>query len=602
MSVEGPLDPSAHSQRTQNMTAKIPIIFLLLFCTQSLQAKTLIESAYESGALDLETALIYQVQSLRDPSALPAAYREIHAQPFCGTPQLVQAVNAIPELGAAYQQRLGKLVQRRPNRQQEVPSPSGRFLLHYDIEGSEAVPAEDADGNGISDYIDLAAVILDSIWILEIEQLGYDVPPADNGLGGDEYDVYFSDLGRGAAYGFTYPEQSGNTTYSYLELDNDYTNPIYQQTKGNDALRVTIAHEFHHAIQFGYYQGYDGVWWQESTSTWMEEVAYPDVDDYLQYLPSFLNSPRRALNSGNRLGSDFHIYGTSIFSHFLDQRYSRQLNRLIWEELARRSSARLEHFDRAIRSIEQGGLSIAIGQFAVWNYFTGRDRHRDGFYAEGFKYSTVPTRDIALSANTTVRDSSDLDATGSDYLRFEPALRPGGITITFDARRGDFNRHLLLIGPDSVEVRPVEDPTFRVVGWDQYDEVVLVVSSAEDAGFAYDYLYEVKYDPGLTDAPPAMATVLRPNYPNPFHPSEHQQTQLVFDLLSPSVQTRLSIFSTTGDLVWQQDLGSRAAREGHAAVWDGRNRSGKLVATGIYYLLLETDGQQITRSLAVVRD
>ena len=83
-------------------------------------------------------------------------------------------------------------------------------------------------------------------------------------------------------------------TYSYLELDNDYTNPVYQQTKGTDALRVTIAHEFHHAVQFGYYQGTDGVWWQESTSTWMEEVAYPHIDDYLQYLPSFLDVPHRA--------------------------------------------------------------------------------------------------------------------------------------------------------------------------------------------------------------------------------------------------------------------------------------------------------------------
>ena len=516
------------------------------------------------------------------------------------TPQLVQAVNAIAQLGADDQRRLRKLVQRRPNKQQETLSPSGRFLLHYDTEGSEAVPTEDLDGNGVSDYIDLAAVILDSTWILEIDELGYNAPPSDNGLSGDEYDVYFSDLGRGAAYGFTYPEESGNTTYSYLELDNDYTNPIYQQTKGNDALRVTIAHEFHHAIQFGYYQGNDGIWWQESTSTWMEDVAYPHVDDYLQYLPSFLDVPHRALNSGSRLGG-FHIYGTSIFSHFLDQRYGREVNLQIWQELARRSSARLEHFDQAIRQVEPGGLGVAIGQFGIWNYFTG-SRYQEGFYAEGFKYSTVPTRDITLSENLAVRDSSDLDATGSDYLRLQPQLRSGGVTITFDTRRGDFSRSLLLIGPDSVEVRPVQDPTVRVVGWDQYDEVVLVVSSAENSGFAYDYLYGVEFDPDLTDAPPAVATALRPNYPNPFHPVEHQQTRLVFDLVSPSTETRLSIFSTTGDLVWQQDLGTRAAREGHAATWDGRNLSGKLVGTGVYHLLLETDGRRTTRSLAVVRD
>ena len=582
------------------MTAKM-LFALLLLTAPTLHAKTLIEAAYDAGELDLETALLLQLQSLRDPDQLPAQYRQVHTRPLCGTPQLLQALQAAPHFGPDYRRRLGKLVQRRPSRQQQYRSPAGHFLLHYDTSGSEAVPAEDADGNGIPDYIDLAATILDSTWLLEIDGLGYDPPPSDNGLNGDEYDVYFSDLGRGAAYGYTYPEQGGNTTYSYLELDNDFTNPVYQQTRGHDALRVTIAHEFHHAVQFGYYQGNDGVWWQESTSTWMEEVAYPEIDDYLQYLPSFLNVPHRSLNSGNRLGSDFHIYGTSIFSHFLDQRYDRKTNRLIWEELARRASAHLEHFDRTLRAIEPGGLNAVVGQFAVWNYFTGH-RHRDDYYAEGFKYPTVPSKNVEIVTNSTVRDSSDLNATGSDYLLLQPALRPGGVTFTFDARRGDFIRHLLLIGPRDVEIRPVRDPTFRVVGWDQYDEIVLVVSSAENAGFAYDYLYEVEYDSDLTDVPVALANALRPSFPNPFEPSRHQQTSLIFDLTTPSIENRLAIFSPNGSLVWQQVLGARAAREGHAVAWNGRNLAGKLVSTGVYHVLLETDSQRFTRSLAVVRE
>ena len=599
MRIEYSFAPPAHHNRIAPMTAKT-LFALFLLTAPSLHAKTLIEAAYDAGELDLETALLFQLQSLRDPDQLPAQYRQTYTRPLCGTPQLLQVLQAAPHFGPDYRRRLGKIVQRRPSRQQQYRSPAGRFLLHYDTSGSEAVPAEDADGNGIPDYIELAATVLDSTWVLEVDGLGYDPPPSDNGLDGDEYDVYFSDLGRGAAYGYTYPEQGGNTTYSYLELDNDFTNPVYQQTRGHDALRVTIAHEFHHAVQFGYYQGNDGIWWQESTSTWMEEVAYPEIDDYLQYLPSFLGVPHRALNSGGRLGSDFHIYGTSIFSHFLDQRYNREVNRLIWEELARRASARLEHFDRALRAVEPGGLGAVVGQFAVWNYFTGH-RHRDDYYAEGFKYPTVPPKNIEITAKTAVRDSSDLDATGNDYLLLQPALRPGGVTFTFDARRGDFIRHLLLLSHRGVEIRPVSEPSFRVTGWDQYDEIVLVVSSAENAGFAYDYLYEVEYDPDLTDAPAALATALRPSYPNPFQPILHQQTRLIFDLTTPSVETRVAIFSPSGDLVWQQVLGTRAAREGHAVAWDGRNLAGKLVGTGVYHVLLETDGQRLTRSLAVVR-
>ena len=37
-------------------------------------------------------------------------------------------------------------------------------------------------------------------------------------------------------------------------------------------------------------------------------------------------------------------------------------------------------------------------------------------------------------------------------------------------------------------------------------------------------------------------------------------------------------------------------------LWDGRNAAGNLVASGIYHLLLETDGIAAKRTLAVVRD
>ena len=437
----------------------------------------------------------------------PAALR-------CGTPYLLQAMDASTE-----HQRL-KLVQHRPSTQHSLLTPAGHFRVHYDTEGSNAVDLADDDGNGIPDYIDLAATVLDSIWVLEVEQLGYNPPPSDNGLGGgDEYDVYVTDLARGGGcglpdplYGCAYPGTSGATTYSHLEIDNNFTDSSYVQTRGLDALRVTIAHEFHHAIQFGYYAHRAGNWWQESTSTWMEEVAYPHTDDYLQYLTFFLGEPQRALNSG-RLGTN-HTYGSAIFSHFLDQRYSRELNRLIWEEVGRRKSIDLDHFDRVIRQVEPGGLGVVMGEFAVWNYFTGT-RHRDQYYAAGNKYPSVLTRDMDVST-AVVRDTSLIDATGSVYLRLQPQLRQGGVDLFLDSIRGAWRRHLLLVGPDTVSVQFVSEPTIRISGWDQFDEIVLVASSAERTGF------------GLS-APIYRAIRPQPNRPagRPRHPAQAQLPQPV---------------------------------------------------------------------------
>ena len=537
----------------------------------------------------------------------------------CGTPYLLQAMDASSE-----HQRL-KLVQQRPSTRHSLLTPSGHFRVHYDTEGSDAVDPNDDDTNGIPDYIDLAGTVLDSTWALEVEQLGYRPPPSDNGLGGgDEYDVYVIDL-NGVVYGYTYRgEQSGYTSHSYIEIDNNFTDPGYKQTRGLDALRVTIAHEFHHAIQFGYYSKADGCWWQESTSTWMEEVAYPHIDDYLQYLTHFLDEPYRALNSG-ACGSN-HTYGSAVFSHFLDQHYGpdleplireelkqhppdlialrarSQLNRQIWEEVGRRKSVHLDHFDRVLRQVEPGGLGVAVGEFAVWNYFTST-RHRGTYYAEGDKYPTVPTRDLAIATEAVSRDTSLINATGSVYLRLQPQLRPGGVNLFLDADQGAWRRHLLLIGPDSVSVQAVTEPTVQIIGWDHFDEIVLVASSAEHTGGAYQHFFAAQFDPNLTDPDQSapLATLLKPNYPNPFHPGHHQHTRLLFDLAVPSRKTRLALFTTNGTLVWEQDLGERRA-DGHAVLWDGRNAAGNPVASGIYHLLLEADGTAAKRTIAVVRD
>ena len=542
----------------------------------------------------------------------------------CGTPYVLQAMDASTE-----HQRL-KLVQRpRPSTQHSLITPSGLFRVHYDTEGHNAVNPDDDDGNGVPDYIDLAATILDSIWVLEVEQLGYNPPPSDNGLGGgDEYDVYVVELGIGKRtfYGFAYTGTSSATTHSYLEIDNNFTDPSYKQTRGLDALRVTIAHEFHHAIQFGYYAHGTGNWWQESTSTWMEEVAYPHINDYLQYLTYFLGEPQRALNSGP-YGSD-HTYGSAIFSHFLDQHYGPELellireelkqhspdvialrtrshlNRLIWEEIKKRKSVHLDHFDRIIRQeAEPGGLGVVMSEFAVWNYFTGT-RQRGEYYAEADKYPTVPTRDIAVAAETVVRDTSLVDATGSVYLRLTPQLRAGGVDLFFDADQGAWRRHLLLVGPDTTSVQLVSEPPIRITSWDQFDEIVLVATAAERTGLAYQHFFAAQFDPDLTDhdQPAALATLLKPNYPNPFRPSQHSHTRLAFALAVPSRKTHLSIFTANGTLIWEQDLGPRRASANHAVLWDGRNLAGNLVASGIYHLLLEADGTAAKRTLAVVRD
>jgi hypothetical protein len=93
------------------------------------------------------------------------------------------------------------------------------------------------------------------------------------------------------------------------------------------------------------------------------------------------------------------------------------------------------------------------------------------------------------------------------------------------------------------------------------------------------------------------------NYPNPFHPPL-QGTTLAYRLADPAHVT-LRIFTEHGELVVQKTFG-RAAQGGSAGlnefVWDGRNGSGSVVASGGYVALIEAEGSTVLRrKIAVVR-
>ena len=576
-------------------------------------------AAGETSRISAEAAAAYRLLEVVDPEAVPGGFTGGGEPHYCATPLAVAAVEALPGADPFAGRLLARALQR-PSLAHEAVSPSGHFRVHFDTEGPDAVDPADSDGNGLPDYVDLAMVLADSAWQVQIDDLGYREPPRDGGRGGgDEIDIYLTDLGRSNRYGLTYPMSSGASGPSYLEIENDFENAVfgnasvcegYSGSRGLDALRVTLAHEFHHVVQFGYYQGLDGSWWQEATATWMEDVVHPGVNDYLQYVCVFLRSPGRALDGGDPR-FDLHPYGSTIFAFFLDQRYGREVMRRSWEEHGRRRSASLGNLDRALRD-HQGeagisgpgaGLERAFSDFAVWSWFVG-DRHREGFFAEGDLYPSRQVPAFPVSAGVDTADIGAVDHMASRYLRFDPRLLPGGAVLRIDQPGSRWRNRLLLAAPGHLEDRDLGDHrTVTVRGWDAWDEVVLVLSNVDLDGRGYDYEVEVAYERGLVDTAVTtpVADRLDAGRPNPFRPALHGQVRIPFALSSPSAATRLTVYAADGGLVRSFDLGARSARW-HLVPWDGANDSGEPVGSGIYYAVLEAEGVSLRRPLAVVRD
>lgn len=555
--------------------------------------------------------MLYELYEVLEPQSLPAEYRQSAAGPLsCGTPLMTRATSGLDEFGEEYRLEAAKILQARPTLETSTLSPSGHFRVHYSLNGFDAVDPTDEDGNDLPDFIDLAAAALDSAWRLQIDLLGYREPPSDEGAGGGtEYDVYVVELGTSGKYGFVRAEQSTPRPFSFMQIDNNYTDANVfgrvsncfgvRGTIGTTALNVTTAHEFFHAVQFAYYHGNDGIWWEEASATWMEEVAYPEADDYLQYLCDFLLTNNRSLDSGSL--SDRRIYGSSIFSHFLDQRYGRDTVRKVWEEHGRRANSLMENFDRILRRITPGGLDEAINEFGVWNYFTGL-RYRDGFYEDGDKYPTIPVETVNLVGDVAVKDSGRVDHLASAYVVFRPQLRTGGVTIATELERSRWRRRLALVSADGVEVKELDNSTpIKLLDWDLYDEVILVISNTDIVGIGYTYSVSAHYKTDMTDQPLPLTFSLGQNFPNPFRPGDHIETRIPYELRTASFATKLVIFTPDGELVRTFDLQQRSPRT-YTVVWDGRNEAGRLVNSGLYYYVLKANGNERSGTLAVVRN
>ena len=115
----------------------------------------------------------------------------------------------------------------------------------------------------------------------------------------------------------------------------------------------------------------------------------------------------------------------------------------------------------------------------------------------------------------------------------------------------------------------------------------------------------VSSDEAIATAPPISAslpenTQLQPNYPNPFNPETWIPYQLV-----ESADVTLTIYSADGKVVRTLVLGHQSAGMYHsksrAVYWDGRNRIGEPVASGVYFYTLIADGFTATRKMLILK-
>jgi hypothetical protein len=457
------------------------------------------------------------------------------------------------ELQMLYLRKIEQIKQK----EKSMLTASGHFMLHWDESESsdDSVPLQDISGNGIPDYIDSAAVILDHVWEVEINQLGYDIPPQSNGQPVSTYHIYFSDLSY--MYGQTVFEyfidinKSRTVSSSFIELENDYSEGFY--SPGLSGLKVTAAHEFHHAIQMGYNYQEEQFYFWEMTAVWMEDTVYPDINDYYQYLPIFFQVIN---NSSFNLFNGSYPYANSLYLHMISRKYGIKLIKSFWEDFKDKTDF-IEIIDDQLRQDGSYWLE-SLNEYGLWLYRTGDRADTLNYFPEGDSYPQIPLKDADV---ITINDQVSIKPLANCYVQLY-GIKNLQLQFTEQEYSGIAGfRYLFPEGREGFY------PIQSLIESD-HDTLILTITNAGKTintfklSFARD---------DLNDIFP---------YPNPVITSQDDQLKFI----NVPHDANIYIYTVSGKKVitLNRDYNSIIR------VWDLKDQEGKAVPAGIYLFLIES--------------
>ncbi|HDG68003.1 MAG TPA: T9SS type A sorting domain-containing protein, partial [candidate division Zixibacteria bacterium] len=244
------------------------------------------------------------------------------------------------------------------------------------------------------------------------------------------------------------------------------------------------------------------------------------------------------------------------------------------------------------------GATVGANQ-DLWNYMGVRPGATDGFDAQW----------DGLVPPTMTTDYLSFVSSGRELSRDIRALMHDGDVKTWqiiidDARRGDEvviswpMDHI----PDATDTSQGMNQIYAGYTFQLYDPVTgeyVDMRSTDHYSFIYDgsrtlYIYVSATVLSAEDKVPTAFALLQ-NTPNPFNAS----TEIQFALPTDGKVT-LEVLDMSGRVVRTLVDGEMGAGF-HRVVWDGKDKSGHEVSSGVYFYRLKTDNLTQTRKMILVK-
>ena len=493
---------------------------------------------------------------------------------------------------------------------------NGMFRFHYTTTGSNAVSTADTNSNSIPDYIDVMSETFNTVDEYQLTTLGFSEPPGDswyptnNDNGGNgSYDVYIRNAGSGV-YGYVMQEDWadgagdnwGNNENSSANEVNAFTSYMVMRHNYDgfpntliENIQVTAAHEFFHAVQFGY-DGFEESWVFEATSVQMEEMIYDDVNDCYQYMSSWFNNPHQALN----LDSDDRWYGSFIFFEYVNSHLSVDAIKAFWEQSITHDSYYGEYsiqtLDEAFQDLSSNFSSMLNGMSIANRVLSSSVYISPYYYEEADSYTVTPstfsTVSFTAGGNDTV-SSTNLESNAAQYIKLN-TNDPVSVSLANDVgNNSDLELHAIISFGDSAWTILSSNPIN--VNQTSASSIYLVVVSQNPDASNFDYT--LSFTDGVASVEPEipMSFSVSNAYPNPFNPQTHIQIDL-----SVSEKINVFIYDINGRFV-KTLLNGKINAGQHVLTWNGLDGNGNPASSGTYLVRLKGEKEESWQKVTLLK-
>ena len=491
---------------------------------------------------------------------------------------------------------------------------SGIIRFHYTTSGYHAVNNFDINGNSIPDYIDSVAMIFNNVTNLLHNKMGYFQPPSDGYYssdrdkgGSEHYDVYIRNLSS-RYYGYVQPEEFAQSTgdneksisrkeknafTSYMAMRNNYKNFPLEELMN---IKVTIAHEYYHAIQFGY-DGWEKPWLLESSAVWMEEEIYDEINDCYQYMEEWFNFPHRSLDE-----SGYHWYGSFIFFEYIEQHMGGNSTiRKILDQSAISDSREIDGSHLAIdNALNKLGYSFqqALNGMSIANFIMSSQSNAGDFsYEEAESYpvnrpAILQKINFEMGNVDTIRSIS-LSRFGSEYIQI---FSTTPVQIDLKNISGPFSdiqmNSIITKNDDSYLI--LSTPSINIDPLD-IKSIHLSIVSQDSLSNNWDYNIIIRDGKSGTNSNVPMDFNLSNPYPNPFNGLIKFSVYMLRD-----TRITIDVYDITGRKV-DQLYNDKLNSGNHNFTWHGKNIAKNKLSSGIYYIKVATEINQEWKKITFIK-